>query len=283
MQHMRHSPFHLSATPLSRTLRRPSCLVSCRTTISSATVNGEVQAWTIADRWGYPTLFVVIALFQSLLPLSALLLVDRKVARARPGQLESSGRLSWLGGHFLLFLLVRMVTGVAMFMGNLARSWAMNAQGFAAAAISSTGAVGGAVLLLFAPPISWLSDRVGHRRPLVICYATGAVGLLALRMSSALWHFWMAVGLLSLRARVSNIVGSALVADLVPPDSLGMGMSLFRAVVWVGGIIGFVGTGYAVEILRTSSTFVARASIAMLSAVLLMAIREPARGELVPR
>jgi hypothetical protein len=82
---------------------------------------------------------------------------------------------------------------------------------------------------------------------------------------------------------VSNIVGSALVADLVPPDSLGMGMSLFRAVVWVGGIIGFVGTGYAVEILRTSSTFVANASIAMLSAVLLMAIREPARGELVPR
>jgi MFS family permease len=238
---------------------------------------GGVVSGTIADCWGYPTLFVMVALFQSLLPLSALLLEDREVARTRTRQRESGTGMSWLEGNFLLFLLARMVTGVAMFMGNLGRSWAMNALGFAAAAISSTGAVGGAASLLLAPLISWLSDRVGHKRLLVICYAAGAVGLLALRMSTALWHFWLAVAVLSIRARVSGNVGSALVPDLVHPDSLGMGMSLFRAMVWVGGIIGFAGTGYAVEKLGTSSTFVIGAVIALLSAALVVTMREPPR------
>jgi len=68
-----------------------------------------------------------------------------------------------------------------------------------------------------------------------------------------------------------------MVTDLVPQGSLGRGMSLFTATTWVGGIIGFAGTGYAVQRLGMTSTFVMGAFLPLIAIVLLIPIRQVVR------
>ena len=68
-----------------------------------------------------------------------------------------------------------------------------------------------------------------------------------------------------------------MVTDLVPERSLGKGMSLFTATTWVGGIVGFAGTGYAVQHLGKTSTFVMGAFMPLLAIVLLIPIRQAGR------
>jgi len=97
-----------------------------------------------------------------------------------------------LGGRFTLLLLASIVASTAVFVGRLGTSLAMNELGFVAAAISSTGAMSGAITLPLPPLLGWLSDRVDRKRLMALCYLTGTVGLLALTVSGSLWHFWAA-------------------------------------------------------------------------------------------
>jgi MFS family permease len=99
------------------------------------------------------------------------------------------------------------------------------------------------------------------------------LGLLVLAVSVTLWNFWLVASLLSVLSYVSMGVGAALVTDLVPQEALGRSMSLFNATAWMGGIIGFAGTGYAIQILGLRSTFVMVACLPVIAILLLIPIR----------
>ena len=240
---------------------------------------GGVTTGPIADQWGYPTMFAALSLFLILWPLTGLLLEDKVVARVRRGEASTAGERPRLGGSFFLLLLASIVAGIVLFVGRLGTSLAMDELGFVSAAVSSTGAVGGAVILPLPPLIGWLSDRVGRKRLLALCYLAGTVGLFALAVSISLWHFWVAASLLSVLSYVSSGVGSALVTDLIPRESLGRGISLFNATGWVGGIIGFAGTGYAVQTLGMVSTFIVGAFLPLIAIILLIPIQQAGRVE----
>jgi predicted MFS family arabinose efflux permease len=68
-------------------------------------------------------------------------------------------------------------------------------------------------------------------------------------------------------------------ANLVPRESVGRGISLFSTTTWVGGIIGYAGTGYAIQHLGLASTFVIGAFLPLIAIVLLILIRVDRREE----
>jgi len=205
--------------------------------------------------------------------LAALLVEDKEMARIRRGEASIVEERPGLGGGFALLLLASLVATIANFVSVLGRSLAMKDLGFVAAAISGAAAVSGAVALPLPPLMGWLSDRVGRKRFLALCYLAGAVGLSVLAASVSLWHFWVAASLLRVTFSVNNAVGSALVTDLVPQESLGRGMSLFGATWWVGGIIGYAGAGHAIQNLGMTPTFIVGAFLPLIAIVLLIPIR----------
>jgi MFS family permease len=238
---------------------------------------GGFATGPIADRWGYPAMFTALSLFGILWPLTGLLLKDKVVARAQRVETSAAGEKPRLGGSFYLLFLASLTASVASFVVMMGRSLAMNDLGLAAAAISSAVAIGGAATLPLPPLVGWLSDRVGRKQFLTLGYLAGTVGLLCLVVSVSLWHFWVVSFLVSILTPVNMGVGSALTTDLVSRESVGRGISLFSATTWIAGIIGYAGTGYAIQRLGLTSAFVIGAFLPLIAIILLIPIRVPRR------
>jgi MFS family permease len=238
---------------------------------------GGFAAGPIADRWGYPTMFAALSLFGALWPLTGLLLKDQVVAPGQRGQTGAAGETPGLGRSFTLLFLASLAASTATSVLTMGRSLAMNGLGLAAAAVSGAAAIGGAATLPLPPLVGWLSDRAGRVRFLALAYVAGAIGLLGLVVSASLWHFWFVSGLVSIVMPVNMGVGSALATDLVPRESVERGISLFSATNWVGGVIGYAGTGYAIQHLGLTPTFVIGASMPLVAILLLVLIQEPGR------
>jgi MFS family permease len=226
----------------------------------------------IADRWGYPTLFLVAGLFFALFPVSALFLEDKRVGRVQRTQGSVSSGASTLGGRFWLLVLSRAMVMIGVFVSALGRSLSMDSLGFPAAAVSSVGIVTGAVSLVRSPLPGWMSDRADRKQLIVLSCFVGAVGSLLLSVSTAVWHFWVATVLQGF-LMTFDTVGQALVADWVLPESLGVGMSIFQAAASVGGSIGYACAGHAIGNLGMSLTFLGAACLVVLAVGLLASIR----------
>jgi MFS family permease len=242
---------------------------------------GGLSAGPIVDKWGYPALFSVSAAFAILSPLAALYLEDKPAVRDRRDAGSGPGVGAKLDRQFTLLFVANLVAAVGGFAGMLGRSLAMDGLGFAATAISSTGMIGGIVSLPLPPVVGWLSDRIERRRLLVVGYVLGLSSPLVLLVSSALWHFWIAVILGYISLAITSSVGPALVTDVVPTEAVGRAVSRFSATGWIGGIIGFAGTGYAIQHLGLRPTFALGAFLSLVSAALVAALprRAPKRAE----
>jgi len=228
----------------------------------------------IADRWGFPSLFSSISVFMIFSPLTALLLEDKVAAPVRSQLAKHVVEKTQLGVGFTLLFLASIISYIVPFLGRLGLSLSMNELGFSATAISSTAAIGGAITLPLPPLIGWLSDRIERKRFLILTYLSGTASLLILSASGSLWHFWLSSSLLSVLTYASRGVGSALVTDLVPQASLGRGIALFNSTTWIGGIIGFAATGFAIQNLGMFLSFIIGACLPVIAMVLLIPIRK---------
>jgi MFS family permease len=235
---------------------------------------GGLIVGPLADRWGYPTMFALVALFLLLWPAAALVIRDPRADRVLASERAVNGGRLRLGKSFYALLAVNLVAAVSVFVGILGRSLGMNALGFAAAAISSTGAISSGVSLPLRPLIGRLSDRLGRKQFLILAYLVSAASLVALSLSTSLWHFWLAVVLQALSGAVAQSVGPALANDLLPSECLGRGLGLYNASNWIGAVVGFVGTGYAVQGLGLTSTLVWSAVLPLISILLLVPVRK---------
>ena len=228
-------------------------------------------AGPIVNRWGYASMYTILSLVGILAPLAALLWEERGMATAPDLEITKEGKGAGLGRSFHILFIASLGAAVAGFVFFLGRSFVMTDLGFDTAALSSTGAIGGAIALPVPLLAGWLSDRLGRKRLVVFSFLATTAGLLALSASTALWHFWFASMLYTL-SFAGGPVGSAMVTDLVPREALGRGLALYNATTWLGGIVGCMLTGYAVQSLGITPALIAGAFIPLLAAGLLAPI-----------
>lgn len=234
-------------------------------------VIGGATIGSIADRWGYPTLFTSLALFSCLLPLTGLLLEDKSVQQHSKESSQNAG--SVLKSGFYLVIIASILASIILFIGRMGTSVAMNQLKFLSAEITSTAAIGGLISLPLSPLAGWLSDRISRKLLLGICFFAGACGMVTLAISISLWHFWTAASLLYIQSIVGTGIGSALITDLVPTELLGRGLSVYNSTGWIGGIIGFAISGVAIENFGISLTFMVGAFIVLIAIILLIPVQ----------
>jgi MFS family permease len=235
------------------------------------TLIGGLLTGPLADRYGYQTMFMTLGIGMILLPLTAVILEDRRVAP--PHNTLINGHRSTLGTDLLLLFMASVLSRGVLFSALFGTSLVMLGLHFASTAISGTNAFGAAITLPLPLLMGWLSDRLGRKSLLGASYLLGAIGALILPSSLSLWHFWLVMALMQAMSCVNQSVGSALVADLVPKESLGRGMSLFGSTQWLGGIIGFSCTGYCIQSFGKELTFFAAACLALIAMLVLVPIR----------
>ena len=231
---------------------------------------GGLAFGPIADLFGYSSMFAMVAIFSISGPLTGFLLKD---------ELGTQRKLSverHVGASLMLLLVASTLAGIALFVGLLGRSLVMNQLGFNSAAISSTAAIGGAVTLPLPLLFGVLSDCVGRKRLLALCYAMAIIGMLSLAVSSLIWNFWIAISFLTVLSYASSGIGYAFVTDLTPRKYLGRNISLYGATTWMGGIVGFAIAGVIMQTVGSSLTFLLGAILLFVALSFLMGIRQNA-------
>jgi MFS family permease len=231
---------------------------------------GGALAGPIAARWGYASMYTILALISLLGPLTGLLWEERGVAPAPSPKTAAAGKGAGLGKSFYLLFAASLAGAVAGFVFFVGRSFVMTDLGFNAGALTTAGAIGGALALPVPLLAGCLSDRLGRKRFLAFSFLATTAALVALSASTALWNFWAASMLYTL-SYAGGPVGSALVTDLVPRESLGRALALYNATGWLGGIAGCVLTGYAAQSVGITATLLAGACVPLMAAGLLAA------------
>jgi SET family sugar efflux transporter-like MFS transporter len=240
---------------------------------------GGATAGLLVDRWGFSFMFLAVSIFCLLWPLATLFVEDKTVSKEIKTVEKASVNSRWLTGGILLLLLASLIATIAVFINILGRSLVMNNLNFSAAAIASTGAVGGAIALPLPVLLGWLSDRIGRKLFLILCYLAGLFSMLILTVSTSLWHFWIAASLITVLFDVNRGIGSAFVTDLVPEAFLGKGIAIFNVMPWIGGILGFALTGYAIQTFGITSTFIGGAFLPFMAIIFMILIRQNAPVE----
>ncbi len=233
---------------------------------------GGLTSGPIIDRWGFQAFFLLGALLTLALQLPVTLMIeDKRQPLGKRKKEQNLGLSAWfrLGRNFMLLFVASNLVYITPYIGLLGRPLLMESLGFDTSANTGTIAVSGAISLPLTLIVGWLSDRMGRVPLLAGCYLINVVGMLMLAEAELLWHYQVSAGLL-LGVNASLGVGSALITDNVSPDVLGRALSLYTATAWIGGIIGSLGTGFAMEQIGVYPTFLGGAVLPIIAILLLI-------------
>lgn len=225
-------------------------------------VIGGVISGPIVDWWGFSGLFTAAALIAILSPLSALTLEDKRLERTERTQPANQNRSALLTTTFLLLFFANTFIFAANGVQGLGRALLMDKLDFDASAVAGTLAIGGLVGLPFPFVLGLLSDRIGRKPVLMFCYIAMSLSLFILAVSSVPWHFWLSTALQWIMVAGMG-VGSAMVTDIVPAESLGAGLSWFGATNFIGLVIGSAATGAAIQSVGMVPTFIIGGLVAL--------------------
>ncbi|MBZ0290228.1 MAG: MFS transporter [Anaerolineae bacterium] len=239
-------------------------------------VMGSLASGPIVDRWGFTALFTLAAIIYIVMPIAALFLTDKSTTSTSTQHTRSTATTHSIFRNrtFVFLCCASIMAHLANSQLILARPLIMDQLAYGATAISRTGAVGALVGLPLPLLIGWLSDRLGRKPFLMICYLCTTVGLLILAAALDLWQF-SATSILQTLLGPSLVVGSALITETFPRGSLGVPLSLFGSTPWIGFVIGFGGSGAAMDAFQMTPTLIIGAILAMIAAALLIPVQTP--------
>ncbi|MDX1687947.1 MAG: MFS transporter [Candidatus Promineifilaceae bacterium] len=235
-------------------------------------VGGATAGWLV-EASGYPALFLVMAAVWIGTPLSALVVRDHKDGEVvdEEGD-EAPVPVSAFGRSYFGLLVAALLVATAVNVSRLGTSLSMEALSFSPGAVASTATVSGLITMPLTLLIGALSDRLGRQRFMTAGYLLAAAAAVALVVAQTLWQFWLAATLAMIAYSVTNAVGSALAADLLPKRALGRGIAWFNAVNSAAGIVSFAAAGMVMEALGPVVLYVGTAGIALLATVQLGAL-----------
>jgi MFS family permease len=241
---------------------------------SGGGIIGGFASGAIVDRWDFAALFIFIALLELMLMGAVFLVEDKQIAITTEQQ--QTARLSFMTLSLWLLFIAFVLANITGQGAGLGRALYMNALGFSATAISSTGAIAGLMTLPLSFTLGWASDRLGRKVVLIAAFTVVVLGGLVLATASTLWQFWLSTALLAV-VGASMGVGTALVTDLVPSESLATAIARFSATPWIGAAIGFGGTGLLIANLDIQTTFMVTVAVALIGTLLvsLIGVRKP--------
>ncbi len=232
---------------------------------------GNLGFGWLVENWGYTTMFRYAAGLLCIGLISCLFIEEkRKTSSNLGGSLIQKAPA--LGRSFYLLFSACVLASMAGFLVLLLRSILMDDLNFSPFEISSTGAVGGLISVPFPFLMGWLSDRMGRKTIILVGYLSSLAAVILLAFSTALWHFWLAIGMACITTG-TNSIGNALVNDLVPPQSLRKALSIFSAAAWIGGVVGFTVAGVTLLNLGLIPTYIIGGCMVIAAAVLIIAIQ----------
>ena len=231
-----------------------------------ALINGR-----IVDRWGFPVMFAVFATFYAIIPLVSLFLRDKTVLPSLEKTAVTGVRDVLHNRMFVYLLSGSFLAQAANSLLFLSRPLLMNEMEFDATAMGTAPAIGGIITLPLPVIVGWLADRFGRKQIIIACFLSTPLAILLLLGATELWQFALASGL-GLILGFSNIVGSALVTDTFPKESLGLTLSILNMTPWIGIVAGLSIGGMVMNTFAITPTLILGFVLGIVAVLLLLPI-----------
>jgi MFS family permease len=242
-------------------------------TVALGGIIGGLSVGPMIDYWGYVKMFTALSIFSAILPIAGLFLKNKIEKPVQSQGISSPISKPKFGMFFFFLLIAQAITIIDNGVYNIGRSLTMDNLQFSSSAITSTVVVGSVIMLPFPLLIGWLSDKIGRKILMVLCYISIALSLLLLAFSKTLLHFWVLTTFMQI-GWVSNNIGAALVTDLVPKERLGVSLSLFQDTFWIGNVIGLAAAGYIIQNIGFINTFLIMTAMPVIGIFFLLLIRD---------
>lgn len=246
--------------------------------ISVASIISGSYTGLVIEQSGYPTLFLITgALF--IIPMFAVVLLEDRQIEISSKQKNDVPKIE-LGQVFWFLFFAALLVNAANFATTMVRPILMDSLAFDARAIASTISVMGFVTLPIPYIFGGLSDRFGRKPILILVYVIATLGFAVTAFSTDLWHFWLST-IFTGSLATGLAIGSALLTDITAPKALDTALSRFASTQWIGGVMGYLIAGVAIDQLGMLNTLLGGVLVALIAIILIFQIQSAAKVKVV--